>query len=50
MPAVMTPNREQPAQTQQQPTAGRLPDVSKLTPAQKQQLIALIDQRLAQLG
>ena len=39
MPDVMSTNR----------TAGRLPDVSKLTPAQKQQLIALIDKRLAEL-
>ena len=49
MPAVMTPNREQPA-TSQQSASTRLPDVSKLTPEQKQKLIKIIDQRLAELG
>jgi len=47
MPDVMSTNRA-PAQ-QAAPAASRLPDVSKLTPAQKTQLLALIDKRLATL-
>ena len=43
----------QPAQQQAAPTAqattNRLPDVSKLTPAQKTQLLALVDKRLGEL-
>jgi hypothetical protein len=53
--------QQQPQQAQQQPqpaqggqqqlgaTASKLPDVSKLTPEQKKQLLAQIDQRLASL-
>jgi hypothetical protein len=48
------PQAQQPQPTQggqQQPgvTASKLPDVSKLTPEQKKQLLAQIDQRLASL-
>jgi hypothetical protein len=52
MPDVMSTNRapaQQAAPAQQQATANRLPDVSKLTPAQKQQLLALVDKRLKEL-
>jgi hypothetical protein len=59
MPDVMSTNRAttqpqaQPAQQQAAPTAqattNRLPDVSKLTPAQKTQLLALVDKRLGEL-
>jgi hypothetical protein len=60
MPDVMSTNRapaqqqtattqQQAAPVQQQAITNRLPDVSKLTPAQKTQLIALIDKRLAKL-
>jgi hypothetical protein len=55
MPDVMSTNRApaqpqaQPAQQQAAPIASRLPNVSNLTPAQKQQLLALIDKRLKEL-
>jgi hypothetical protein len=52
MPDVMSTNRV-PAQQQAVPTqttASRLPDVSQLTPAQKTQLLALVDKRLGELN
>jgi hypothetical protein len=51
MPDVMSTNRApaQQATPTAQATASRLPDVSKLTPAQKQQLLALVDKRLREL-
>jgi len=51
MPDVMSTNREptQQATPTAQATASRLPDVSKLTPAQKQQLLALVNKRLGEL-
>jgi hypothetical protein len=54
MPDVMSTNRaETPAaaEPEQQPsaTASKLPDVSKLTPEQKKQLLALVDKQLASM-
>jgi hypothetical protein len=52
MPDVMSTNRT-PTQQQAAPTqttASRLPDVSQLTPAQKTQLLALVDKRLGELN
>jgi hypothetical protein len=48
-PQAQQPQPAQGGQQQPRATASKLPDVSKLTPEQKKQLLAQIDQRLASL-
>jgi hypothetical protein len=48
-PSTPTPQTQATPTQQAAPTASRLPDISRLTPAQKQQLITLIDQKLAKM-